>query len=243
MEFGKRLRELRKQKGMTLETLASKIGSSKGYLSGIENEKVNPPTEKFVRKLARIFGQDEIEFLKMAYLDKVPKSLQPEFGRMVGKERGAGAAGAGRQKGEAGGTGIPLLNTASQGYPSRMGANGMPEATAREQIQLPGLNPAQAFAITVVGNDLAGANGASFKEGDIAVLSRSGRVANGDLAFAVIAEKGQRQGQLRQVTFKEDETVALQATSGDRSEIVVKRSDMEGLFKVIGKIEIFQKPE
>lgn len=83
MEFGKKIHELRKMKSLTLDVLAAKIGSSKGYLSGIENGKINPPTDKFVRKLARIFGQDEMEMLKMAYLDRMPPDIRKEFARVL----------------------------------------------------------------------------------------------------------------------------------------------------------------
>jgi transcriptional regulator with XRE-family HTH domain len=243
MEFGKRLRDLRKQKGMTLETLAAKIGSSKGYLSGIENEKVNPPTEKFVRKLARIFGQDEIEFLKMAYLDKVPRSLQPEFNRMVGREAAPKAGVQGRQRpGEASGVvsnAIPLLNTVSLGYPGRIASNGFPESLCSDRIALPGIHPTQTFAVTVCGNALVSEDGACFKEGDLALVSRSGKVDDGDYVFAIFSEKGQRQGQLRQVMLQDGETVALQATNRNHPIIFVKRGDLDGMFKVIGKVELF----
>jgi transcriptional regulator with XRE-family HTH domain len=246
MEFGKRLRDLRKQKGITLETLAAKIGSSKGYLSGIENEKVNPPTEKFVRKLARIFGQDEVEFLKMAYLDKVPRSLQPEFNRMLGNEAPpakTGTAAAGRQRpGESSGlvsNAIPILNTTSHGYPDRIAPNGFPEALTNDRIALPGVHPTNTFAITVCGNALLSEEGTSFKEGDIAIVSRSGKVEDGDFVFAVYAEKGQRQGALRQVMLQDGETVALQATNRSHPVVFVKRGDLAGLFKVVSKFELF----
>ncbi len=243
MEFGKRLRDLRKQKGMTLEALAAKIGSSKGYLSGIENEKVNPPTEKFVRKLARIFGQDEVEFLKLAYLDKIPRSLQPEFNRVLGPDGAPAKAPAARQRpGEASGVvsnTIPLLNSVSLGYPSRIAPNGFPESLGQDRIAVPGVHPTHTFAITACGNALISDEGANFKEGDIALVSRSGKVEDGDFVFAIFTEKGQRQGQLRQVMLQDGETVALQATNRSYPIIFVKRSDLNGMFKVIGKVEIF----
>jgi transcriptional regulator with XRE-family HTH domain len=246
MEFGKRLRNLRKQKGLTLENLAAKIGSSKGYLSGIENEKVNPPTEKFVRKLARIFGQDELDFLKTAYLDKIPRSLQPEFNRMMGKEGPAAPAAPSRQRpGECSGVvsnTIPLLNAVSQGYPNRIGSNGFPDPLSKDRIALPGVHPTQTFAVTVCGNALVSEEGTSFKEGDIAIVSRSGKVEDGDFVFAVYAEKGQRQGQLRQVMLQDGETIALQATNRNHPIVFVKRGDMDGMFKVIGRIELFLSP-
>ena len=42
-EIGKRIREIRKQKGLTLEELAGKTQFSKGYLSKVENSDKAPP--------------------------------------------------------------------------------------------------------------------------------------------------------------------------------------------------------
>lgn len=246
MEFGKRLRELRKERGITLETLASKIGSSKGYLSGIENEKVAPPTEKFVRKLARIFGLDEVAFLKMAYLDKIPRALQPELRKALGAEgSAAGVPPARHRPGEDSGIlpcRIPLLNAALQGYPGRIDSRGLPEASGQHWISIPGVHPTQTFALTVCGDAMAADDGTGFKPGDIALASRSGRVESGDYVFAVFTEKGRPQGQLRQVMLQDGETVALQAANRDHPIIFLKRRDISGLFKVIGKIGLFTSP-
>jgi transcriptional regulator with XRE-family HTH domain len=80
MEFGERLHELRKQKGMTLEAVGKKLGVSKGYLSVIENGKVRPPKDKILRKLAGLFGVDEAEMLKLAWLKKIPPEVKKALG-------------------------------------------------------------------------------------------------------------------------------------------------------------------
>ena len=51
--FGERVKKLRKDKNLTVEKVAKAIGSHKGYVSGIENGKVKPPSPKLVRKIAR----------------------------------------------------------------------------------------------------------------------------------------------------------------------------------------------
>ncbi len=76
MAFGTRLREDRKKAGMTLDVLSDKSRMSKGYLSGIENEKVHPPADRLVRKLAKVLGQDEIAFLKIACYDRLPAEIR-----------------------------------------------------------------------------------------------------------------------------------------------------------------------
>jgi len=80
MKFGERLHELRKQKGLTLEAVGKKLRVSKGYLSGIENGKVRPPKDKILRKLAGLFGVDEAEMLKLAWLKKIPPEVKKALG-------------------------------------------------------------------------------------------------------------------------------------------------------------------
>jgi transcriptional regulator with XRE-family HTH domain len=82
-QFGELVRRLRRQKGMTLDQVARKIGSHKGYVSGIENGKVNPPSVKFIRKYARLFQHDEKELILIAHVDKAPTQVRDELGRLV----------------------------------------------------------------------------------------------------------------------------------------------------------------
>lgn len=81
--FGDLVKKLRKEKGITLEAVAKKIGSHKGYVSGIENGKVNPPSVKIVRKFAKLFGQDERALVCLAWVDKAPALIREEVRRRV----------------------------------------------------------------------------------------------------------------------------------------------------------------
>ena len=112
--FGDLVKRLRKDRSMTLEQVARKIQSHKGYVSGIENGKVNPPSVKFIRKFARIFQYDEKQMVRMAYVDKAPKLIKDEA--VVLLENGAAP----------GGNGTPLLNTVDTGFPVELDSNGMP---------------------------------------------------------------------------------------------------------------------
>jgi transcriptional regulator with XRE-family HTH domain len=76
--FGSRVKELRKEKGLTLEEVARKIGSHKGYVSGIENAKVAPPSVKIILKYAKLFGQDPKTLVRLAWVDKAPAILRDE---------------------------------------------------------------------------------------------------------------------------------------------------------------------
>lgn len=64
--IGRRLKELRKIRGITLDTLATKTGFTKGYLSKIENAKKLPPIETLAKistalntEIAYFFQQDD----------------------------------------------------------------------------------------------------------------------------------------------------------------------------------------
>ena len=73
--FGELLRKLRKEKGLTFEAVVKKIGSRKGYVSGIENDKVTPHSVKIIKKYASVFGQDPRLLARLAWVDKAPLIL------------------------------------------------------------------------------------------------------------------------------------------------------------------------
>ena len=74
MNFGKRLRELRKARKYTLRVLADKIGVDFSYLSKIENGRLpHTPSAETVRAIATALDADPIELLRIA--DKLPPEL------------------------------------------------------------------------------------------------------------------------------------------------------------------------
>jgi HTH-type transcriptional regulator, competence development regulator len=76
MRFGERLRQARKERGLTLRQLAAEAGIDFTYLSKIENDRAGyTPGAETIRELARILKVDPIEFLTLA--DKLPKELEP----------------------------------------------------------------------------------------------------------------------------------------------------------------------
>ena len=77
MQFGDRVRQLRKQQRLTQRELAAKIGVSDTYISKVENENLHFgdfPSEKFIHKLADVLDADEEELLLLA--DKVPAGIR-----------------------------------------------------------------------------------------------------------------------------------------------------------------------
>lgn len=90
MTLGKRIRELRLAKQLTLRDLAAKVGVGFTYISKIENHKLeegHSPSEKLIHKLATELGGDGEELLLLA--EKVPESIRkrvcerPEVFRVV----------------------------------------------------------------------------------------------------------------------------------------------------------------
>lgn len=74
-ELGKRIKEFRRKKGLTLQKLEEKTGFTKGYLSKVENTKKAPPVSTLIVlakalevSLSEIFGEKEekssISFVK-----------------------------------------------------------------------------------------------------------------------------------------------------------------------------------
>ena len=64
--FGDLVRQLRKEKNLTLEAVARKVGTNKGYVSGIETGKTNPPSVKMIAKFAKLFGPDPRVMVRLA---------------------------------------------------------------------------------------------------------------------------------------------------------------------------------
>jgi transcriptional regulator with XRE-family HTH domain len=74
MEFGQRLRDLRKQKNLSQRDLATQVGIDFTYLSKIEGGRLDPPSETIIRRIAQILEADENELINLA--GKVPKDLK-----------------------------------------------------------------------------------------------------------------------------------------------------------------------
>jgi transcriptional regulator with XRE-family HTH domain len=77
MTFGERVRELRREKKLTLRALAGKVGVNFTYLSKVENSKLDfgdYPGEGLIVKLAKALGADETDLLLLA--EKVPDEIK-----------------------------------------------------------------------------------------------------------------------------------------------------------------------
>ena len=66
MDFGSRIRELRKEKGISLRDFADMVGIDFTYLSKIENGKVDPPSEEKIKIMASQLGVEAEMLLGLA---------------------------------------------------------------------------------------------------------------------------------------------------------------------------------
>jgi transcriptional regulator with XRE-family HTH domain len=76
--FGELVKKLRQDNRLTLEAVAKEVGTFKGYVCGIENDKVNPPSVKMIRKFAKLFGLEVRPLVRLAWVDKAPAILREE---------------------------------------------------------------------------------------------------------------------------------------------------------------------
>lgn len=72
-QFGSHLRELRKRRYLSLRQLAEDVGIDFTYLSKVETNKIPPPSEDAIGRLATALGADLDELLSLA--KKVDSSL------------------------------------------------------------------------------------------------------------------------------------------------------------------------
>lgn len=81
--FGVLVRKSREQKGLTLAKVASKLKTHKGYISGIEWGKVNPPAAGLSARYAKLFGWDPVDLVELSEAVKAPKLLRPRIYRRM----------------------------------------------------------------------------------------------------------------------------------------------------------------
>lgn len=64
--FGATVRRLREEKKIGLRKFAAMVGMSPTYLSKVERDEFNPPSEEKIRAIAAALGQDPDELLALA---------------------------------------------------------------------------------------------------------------------------------------------------------------------------------
>jgi transcriptional regulator with XRE-family HTH domain len=230
--FGDLVKRLRKEKGMTLEQVAKKIGSHKGYVSGIENDKVNPPSVKIIRKFAKVFSQDERQLVRIAWADKAPAIIREDAQRVMtlADQEGDGSADLAR---------VSLLNTVTSGYPADVGSDGKVRAAVSASLVLPKGRISVDAAVTVVDDSMVQQGSGGFNRSDVVLLVRDEKIRNGAVAFVVFSLRGKRQALLRQVMVEQGDNIVLQPLNKEYPLEFLAHDDMDAVYRVVGKIEMF----
>lgn len=73
--FGSVLKQAIQDRKFTLNAAAKAVGTYKGYISGIINRKIPPPSPKMIRKICKIFELDVNEMLARASFEKLPEGV------------------------------------------------------------------------------------------------------------------------------------------------------------------------
>ena len=226
--FGDLVKGLRKERRMTLEQVARKIQSHKGYVSGIENGKVNPPSVKFIRKFARIFQYDEKQMVRMAYVDKAPKLIREEA-KVLLDDTSAGGPG-----------GIPLLNTVATGLPTELDASGAPKPLVDTVLTLSSLPVQPRFAATVCDTSMEAPEGFTLGKGDLVLLAPETRLKHGSVVFVIYKSQDRTVAALRQVMLDPNDRIVLQPLNKEFPLEFLAQDDVEATYRVVGRIEVFQ---
>ncbi len=232
--FGDLVKRLRKEKGMTLEQVARKIGSHKGYVSGIENDKVNPPSVKIIRKFARLFSQDERTLVRIAWADKAPPIIREEAQRFMALYEGEGAASIELAR-------VPLLNTLQTGYATDLAPDGKPRPAVDAALVLPRARPPADFAATVCDDSMEQPSGPSFSRGDLVLLAREEKIRNGSVVFMVYSMRQKRQALVRQVMLEQGDHIVLQPLNKEFPLEFLTHDDVDAVYRVVGKVEPFER--
>ena len=231
--FGDLVKRLRKEKGLTLEAVAKKINSHKGYVSGIENGKVNPPSVKIIRKFAKVFQQDERRLVRMAWADKAPALIRDEAQRLVAFAEAEGASSGPPL------VRVPLLNAGGSALPCEIGADGRPKSSGGGLLLLPKGRTEVELAATVPDDAMEQASG-GFSRGDLVLLSREEKLRNGVVAYIVFKARQKSQGLLRQVMLEQGDNIVLQPLNKEYPLEFLTQDDVDCVYRVVGKMEMFE---
>lgn len=233
--FGDLVKTLRREKGLTLEAVAKKIGSHKGYVSGIENGKVNPPSVKIIRKFAKLFAQNERTLVRMAWADKAPTLIRDEARRLVALAEAEASSGGGAEL-----VSVPLLNTLESGYAVELAADGRPRPAVGSVLLLPKGRVTPDFAATLVDDSMEQQTGPSFSRGEVVLLRKVEKILSGSVVYIVFKTRQKSQALIRQVMLEQGENIVLQPLNKEFPLEFLTQDDVDAAYAVVGKIDLFE---
>lgn len=230
--FGDLLRRLRREHGYSLRAVAKKLGTQKGYLSGIENAKVNPPSAKLVKRIAQIYRQDERMLLRLAWADKAPSLIREEAVRRVRHADLEDGASPGLIS-------VRLLNPDSQAYPAELGSDGCPLSIGNSRLVLPRSRPAPDFAAILTDDSMDREALPSYRRGDVVLLSKAPRLDRSTVVYLVYHSREGVRALIREALPEKNGDLVLRPYAESSPLEFVEQKEILGTYRVVGKIEMF----
>lgn len=226
--LGTMLRQLRRGRSLTLSDLAERVGITPGYLSMIENQRVNnPPSMKVLVRLEAALAVRDSSLCKAAQWERTPEPIREQLERAQQLANTSPPAAAE----------VPLINKVAAGYPTGFTDLDYPARVSDDVIIVPGYtglhgtNDPDAFAATVCGDSMS----PGYHAGDIVVFSPLADVIDGSDCFARLEPD-------HECTFKrvflEDQggRIRLEPLNRDYPARTVDREQVAGLFRAVWRM-------
>jgi transcriptional regulator with XRE-family HTH domain len=230
--FGELLRRLRREQGFSLRTVAKNLGTQKGYLSGIENGKVNPPSAKLVKRIAHLYRQDERMLLRLAWADKAPSLIREDAVRMANRTDFDETSSADLVS-------VRLINPEGQPYPAELGADGIPRSSGNARLVLPRSRPTPDFAVMVIDDSMDRVEFPHYRRGDVVLLSRAGKVERSAIVYVVFQVRDGLRAALRQAMPEKNGSMILRPLDDRFPLDFIDADEVRGIYRVVGRIEMF----
>ena len=229
--LGTMLRRLRRSEGLTLAALADRVGVTPGYLSMIENGRVeNPPSMKVLVKLEAALAIRDARLCQTAQWERTPLPIRDELERARRQNPSQSTAAMPVAS-------VPLINKVAAGYPTGFTDMGYPAHVGDDVVLVPGYtglhggNDPDAFAATVCGDSML----PDYHAGDIVVFSPLADVIDGSDCFARL--EPDHESTFKRIYFEPaNDTIRLEPLNKDYPSRTVEREQVAGLFRAVWRM-------
>lgn len=228
MSLGQVLRRVRRGKALTLTQLAERVGITPGYLSMIENQRVNnPPSMKVLVRLEAALSVYDSSLCKAAQWERTPEPIREQLERA---QQIAEASSPSATK-------VPLINKVAAGYPAGFTDLDYPARASDDVIVVPGYtglhgaNDPDAFAATVCGDSMT----PEYREGDVVVFSPLADIVDGSDCFARL--EPDHESTFKRVFFESEKSrIRLEPLNPGYPVRTVDREQVAGLFRAVWRM-------
>jgi repressor LexA len=237
--FGELLRKLRRGRELTLNGLAKRVDVTPGYLSMIENGRVNnPPSMKVLVRLEAALAVRDSSLCRAAQWEKTPKPIREQLERAQQAQQDHYAASSATAVAT-----VPLINKVAAGYPTGFTDLDYPARASDEVVVVPGYtglhggHDPDAFAATVCGDSMV----PEYRAGDIVVFSPLADVVDGSDCFARL--EPDHECTFKRVFFENGGgRIRLEPLNRGYPTRTVDREQVAGLFRAVWRMSRLPGP-